>query len=260
MERIKVYGYTRVSTTNQAEEGESLEVQRIKIQEYCKRKNIDLIDIYTDAGISGSIPPNKRPGFNMILTNLKMGQAKGLVACKIDRISRSMHDFINLIEEFKGKYEIFVLDPDIDTNSTIGLFTIRLLSNIAELERDMIKSRTADIMNQKRLKGELIGSVPFGKKLCKDASGNFTKQLEDDPTEIKTIKLIHKERAIQVGISKTKKGVCKPKYKTYDTIAKILIEKGYKNKNGDVKWFPATIKRILDYEREKVMKAALHPI
>lgn len=253
-EKIKCYGYVRVSTSTQAEEGESIKTQQEKIKEYCIRKHIELLEIYTDAGISGSIHPTARPEMAKLLFNLEAGKAKGLVTSKIDRISRSMQDFINLVADFnKNNYDLFILDPDIDTTNTIGKFTVRLLANVAELERDMVKDRVKDVIDRKKANNELIGSVPFGKQLKKDISGNKTKILEDNIDEQKTISIIVRERKVITGTIK-KNGITRPKYKPYSNICKELIDRERKNKDGAVKWFPAQVKRIYENELTRLNK------
>ena len=251
-EKIKCFGYVRVSTDEQASKGLSLADQCSNIKDYCTRKNLELVDTFVDPGISGSVPPDQRPEMKKLLDGLDNGVAIGMVACKLDRISRSLIDFMNIVELFnKKKYHLFLLNPDVDSNTSNGLFTLQLMASVAQLERNLTIERVKTTIAGKRSRNELIGSVPFGKRLKKDDQGKETKVLEDDPDEIKTIKIIMKERSTVVGNLKNKnKG--KPKYKPYSQICDELIELKRKNKDGVVKWHPAQVKRIVDNELHKL--------
>lgn len=233
--RKKVYGYTRVSTFDQAEKGDSLECQSLNITNYCAMNNLNLLDIYVDAGISGAIPPFKRPMLSKLLHALYAGFADGFVACKIDRISRSIRDFILLIADFKKEdLLLYVISPDINASTPSGKFSLHLLSAIGELERDMTSERTKEVMKMKKNKNELIGSVPFGKRLI----GN-TNILEDDPEEQQTIQIV-KELREQVTIVDKK-----IKKMSYADICKELVKLERKNKEGQSKFFPSQIGRML---------------
>lgn len=61
----RIIGYCRCSTTEQATEGLSLDVQKAKIQAYCELNDLILIDIIEDAGISGK--SLSHPGIQQVL-------------------------------------------------------------------------------------------------------------------------------------------------------------------------------------------------
>lgn len=243
---IKVYGYVRVSTEEQATKGLSIGDQVANITDYCTKKKLNLVDLYIDKGVSGSIPPNDRPEMKLLLDNLDKGLACGLVACKLDRISRSLKDFLSFVDSFNDKqYQFFLLYPDVDTHTSQGLFQLHIMASVAQLERGMTIERVKTTIAGKRSRNELLGSIPFGKRLIVNSDLKAPKRLEDDPDELKTIDIIMKERKIIIGQFKNKnKG--KPKFKTYASICKELIELGRKNKNGNIKWSPAQIKRIVE--------------
>lgn len=220
--RKNIFGYTRVSTLDQAEKGDSLETQSIKITEYCKNNNLNLINIYVDAGISGAIPPMKRPSMNKLLYGLYGGFADGMISCKIDRISRSIRDFIILMSEFNNKnLLLYIISPEINASTPSGKFTLHFMSAIGELERDMISERTKDIMQMKKNKNELVGAIPYGKRLIEN-----TNILENDPEEQQTIQIARDLRR-QIKIVNGKE-----KPMSYADICKELVKLGRKNKEG----------------------------
>jgi DNA invertase Pin-like site-specific DNA recombinase len=243
----KVYGYVRVSTIDQADNGDSIEAQTLNIIQYCKNNNLHLIDNFIDAGISGSVHPTKRPNMNKLLLNLKSGKADGLVSCKIDRISRSIRDFILLIGDFQDKYSLFIISPDINANTPAGKFSLHLLSAIAELERDMTIERTREVIQMKKSKNERIGSIPFGKKLIEN-----TNILEDDSEEQRTIKIVKELR------EKTNIVNGKTKQTTYQEICNELVKLERKNKEGNISFYPSQIAKMLkgyDYKPTRKNKS-----
>ena len=83
--------YTRVSTTDQAREGHSLEEQELRLTRYCEAQNYKIYKIYTDAGISGKAADN-RPAYQQMLKDLKKRKFNLILSFKMDRISRSVID------------------------------------------------------------------------------------------------------------------------------------------------------------------------
>lgn len=231
----KVYGYCRVSTMGQAIDGESLAVQEEKIISYCKIKNLNLIKTFVEEGVSGAIDLRDRPQFKLLLDGINSNNACGIVVTKIDRLSRSTKDFVNFMADIKDKYDFFCLQNDIDTSSPQGKFSMVLMSAIAELEKDMTSVRVKEVIASKRNKGERIGTIPFGKKLV-----DGTNLLEDNPEEQRTINIAKDYRKSFVEIDGKKK------YMTHKQICEELIKLGRKNKDGEVKWFPSQIRRMLN--------------
>ncbi len=82
-----VIGYCRVSTTEQAESGISLDAQGHRLAAYCAAHGLVLARVEEDAGISARRTTN-RPALQRALQALKRGKVSGLVAGKLDRLSR----------------------------------------------------------------------------------------------------------------------------------------------------------------------------
>src|SRR3989339_2245135 len=91
---IKVYGYCRVSTSNQAKDGYSLSYQTEEIEKFAHQQGFDLIKIYEDKGISGAKADEvdliiEREGLQTMLSDLKTNEAKYIIVLNTSRLWRS---------------------------------------------------------------------------------------------------------------------------------------------------------------------------
>lgn len=137
----KVAIYVRVSTTEQAEEGYSVDEQIDKLKKYCEIKDWAIYDTYVDPGFSGS--NIKRPAMQRLIADVKRKRFDAVVVYKLDRLSRSQKDTLYLIEDVFAKYNVsFVsLNENFDTSTPFGKAMIGILSVFAQLEREQITER-----------------------------------------------------------------------------------------------------------------------
>ncbi|WP_110928384.1 recombinase family protein [Bacillus massiliglaciei] len=135
---VKAALYIRVSTQEQIE-NYSIEVQRERLEAYCKAKNWEVQDFYIDGGFSGSTL--ERPDLQRMLKNLK--EIDAVVVYKLDRLSRSQKDTLELIEEhfLKNDVDFVSITETLDTSSPFGKAMIGILSVFAQLERETIAER-----------------------------------------------------------------------------------------------------------------------
>lgn len=139
---MKVFGYARVSTENQLD-NYSIDEQEERIRAYCRAKGWLLLQIFTDGGYSGS--NTDRPALQKMLALVRTGQAEAVVACKLDRLSRSQKDTLYLIEDQMLAYgaDFISIQENFDTSSPLGRAMIGILSVFAQLEKDQIAERFA---------------------------------------------------------------------------------------------------------------------
>lgn len=137
----KVAIYVRVSTTNQAEEGYSIDEQIDKLEAYCKIKDWTVYKVYTDGGFSGS--NTDRPALEKLIKDANKKKFDTVLVYKLDRLSRSQKDTLFLIEDIfiKNGIEFLSLQENFDTSTPFGKAMIGLLSVFAQLEREQIKER-----------------------------------------------------------------------------------------------------------------------
>jgi putative DNA-invertase from lambdoid prophage Rac len=96
-----VYGYARVSTTLQAEEGESLGVQQRQVEGWCHMQGATLAQMFIERGVSGSVPLGERPEGALLLATARKGDT--IVAPKLDRVFRSALDALQVIETYRNE-------------------------------------------------------------------------------------------------------------------------------------------------------------
>ena len=194
------YGYTRVSTEEQASGGVSLAAQQERIGLFCKLRGMELKHLYCDEGISGGIPVQDRPQGGQLLAQVKAARERvAVVILKLDRLSRNVRDFLMIVDDhFEGKASLFIIDQGsetIDATSATGRMMLTMLASFAELERRLIKDRTRTALAYLKGQGRRVGGIPYGQRL----SGEGTR-LEADSEEQAVIDLIRSARADGLSI------------------------------------------------------------
>ena len=128
--------------------------------EACKRCCDEECCVYYDKGWSGK--NLDRPQFQQLLKDIRSGEITRLVVYKLDRISRSLNDFSNLMETFR-KYgvEFASTVETFDTSTAIGRAMLGIIMVFAELERENILQRVKDNYYARGEKGLYLGGVPI---------------------------------------------------------------------------------------------------
>ena len=160
---MAIYGYVRVSTQRQADEGESLAVQRRQIVGYATMKGFDAPKFFIEEGVSGTKPLIERPAGEELLAGLQRGDV--IICAKLDRMFRSALDALTMVKEFKDKgvsLHLIDLGGDVAGNGISKLF-FTIISAVAEAERDRIVQRILDVKSDQRRRGRHLGGKrPFG--------------------------------------------------------------------------------------------------
>ncbi len=207
--------YTRKSTTEGLDQDfTSLDAQRESAESYIKSQQhegwVVLNELYDDGGFTGA--NIERPGLQKLLSDIKEKKIDCVVVYKIDRLSRSLLDFSQLLEFFDKNNVTFVsVTQNFSTNTSMGRLTLNILLSFAQFEREIISERTRDKMGAARKKGQWMGGrAPIGYDLNKE-----TKKLIINETEVKLIREIYDLYIGGNSLLKT---------------AMILNEKGYRTK------------------------------
>lgn len=160
---MKVFGYVRVSTSEQATHGDSLDTQAQQIRGYAMIKGWDVAEIFVERGVSGSVPLADRPEGARLLQAVAKGDA--VVTAKLDRMFRSAADALVTLEAVKDQgVSLHMIDLGGDvTGNGIGKLTFTILSAVAENERDRIRERIRDVKRHLAKQGVYGGGKrPFG--------------------------------------------------------------------------------------------------
>jgi DNA invertase Pin-like site-specific DNA recombinase len=159
-------GYCRVSTQQQASEGESLEVQRRQIEGYALMHGLKVDNVVVEEGVSGSVPVAERPAGGPLFARLKKGDA--VIAPKLDRLFRSALDALTVVEDLRKRgvaLHLLDLGGDVSGNGLSKLF-LTIAAAFAEAERDRIRERIGQVKADQKARGRYLGgSVPFGFRL-----------------------------------------------------------------------------------------------
>jgi DNA invertase Pin-like site-specific DNA recombinase len=152
----RVIGYIRVSTAEQADSGAGLEAQRQAIQVAAELRGWELVNIFEDAVSGKSL--NGRHELKKALADLKARRADGLVVAKLDRLSRSIHDFSGLLGvALRQNWALVALDFDLDTSTPAGELVANVMASVAQWERRIIGQRTREGLAVKKAQGVKLG-------------------------------------------------------------------------------------------------------
>jgi DNA invertase Pin-like site-specific DNA recombinase len=221
---MQAIGYVRVSTEEQATDGVSLAAQRARIVAWATANDTELLDVYTDAGLSGGRADN-RPGLQTALDAACKAKA-ALVVYSLTRLSRSTRDALAISERLDAAgADLVSLSEKIDTTSAAGKMVFRMLAVLAEFERDQISERTATAMQHKRARREYTGGEPpYGWRVAGDGVS-----LESEPVEQAVIRAAHALRPSGMSLRR---------------IGQHLAADGGSPRNGAA-WHPQTVKLVL---------------
>lgn len=166
---MKVFGYVRVSTAEQAGKGDSLDTQRQQITGYAMMKGWTVTEMFVEGGVSGSVPVADRPEGQRLLAAVRTGDV--IITAKLDRAFRSAADALAVLEVLKGQgvgLHMIDLGGDVCGNG-ISKLVFTILSAVAENERERIRERIRDVKRHLAARGVYGGGKrPFGFDVVED--------------------------------------------------------------------------------------------
>lgn len=201
-----MFGYTRVSTDEQADRRNGVEAQCDTIDSEVARRGWT-VEHFADEGVSGK---SIGPKLSELLQLLASGQGDGLVVAKLDRLSRSIVNASNIIESAQVQgWSLVILDLGVDLTTAAGRMQAMMLVNFAQFERELISERTKAALAAKKRRGERIGrpraaSASVVRRIVRDRDAGWT----------------------------------------YDAIASALTSEKVLSPLGNPAWQPSTVRRI----------------
>ena len=176
--------YTRKSTSHLLDrEVNSLTTQREICSAYVTSQRyrgwVELPSHYDDGGHSGS--GLERPALTMLMHDIEAGQIDAVIVYKIDRLTRSLLDFVRLIEIFDRRgISLVSVSQAFDTSDSMGRMILNVLLTFSQFERELIAERVRDSIRTRKRHGQVHGGLPpFGYVATDDGL-----QIDDQEAEI----------------------------------------------------------------------------
>ncbi|MGE4164191.1 MAG: recombinase family protein, partial [Vicinamibacterales bacterium] len=152
-----------------------------------------------------------RPGLLAALDRVETGAAQILMVSKLDRLSRSVHDFTGLLQRAERRgWALIACDLGVDTSTPAGEAMANVMASFAQLERKLIGQRTSDALQAKKRAGATLG--------------------RPDRTPPETVARIRRMR---------NRGA------TLQAIADRLNRDGVPTSQGGAQWWPSTVAAVL---------------
>jgi DNA invertase Pin-like site-specific DNA recombinase len=198
---MPVYGYVRVSTIQQAKEGDSLEAQIKQVTSYASSRGLDLdqSSVFVERGVSGGLEFNSRPEGSKLLDVIQAGDV--LIFPKLDRGFRNTRDALNtlhLLKERDCSVHSIDLGGDV-TGNGVGAIIFTILSAFASFERERIASRISEVKQMRKSQGYFVGgrrgfgfNVVEGKKVPNQKEQKLIKEMKRKRKEGESVLAIHK--------------------------------------------------------------------
>src|SRR5918994_790750 len=159
-ERVALY--LRVSSEEQRDR-ETIEIQREFLQEYCRLYSLEVVQIYADDGVSGTVPLHERPEGRRLLEDAKEGKFSTLLVYRLDRLGRSLLVTVHAHDRLQAcDVALKSATEPIDTSNPSGRLIFQMLASFAEYERETIRERTSAGLHRAYRGGKHFGAAPYG--------------------------------------------------------------------------------------------------
>lgn len=204
-----IRAYCRVSTDAQAESGAGLAAQRAAIVREAQHRGWDDVQWYVeeDGRTGGNLD---RPAWQRMVSD--MTRSDVIVAAKVDRLSRSLIDFSQLLQTAQKRgWVVLTLDLGLDLSTPQGEFVASVLASFARMEQRLIGQRTRDAMRAKKEAGE----VRYGHR------STLPDHVQDEV-----------ERLIDSGLSRGE-------------VARRMTSAGVRTAQGSAVWYASTVGSLL---------------
>lgn len=162
MPTTRYVNYLRVSTTQQEQEGASLDDQRDLLLAYAKRKGMQVVHEYKDASSSWT---GTRDQYDQMLEDARQRQFDGILVWKLDRFGRRSGQIHSAIEELSAlDINLIIVSENVNLTQggIVGKVLTSALALTADLENEMRADRSRRVHERRRELGLFTGSIPSG--------------------------------------------------------------------------------------------------
>ena len=197
------YGYIRVSTSMQVNDGFSLEAQENKIYKETEYRNFFLKSLYIDRGISGGSTENRK-ALNEMMEEIMDGEEEiWIIINSISRLSRKTKDLLTLVEDIERKNcHLIIIDLNLDITSPSGKLMLTMMAGQAQFERELTSERVKNVLQHLKETGNLRTKPSFGWMLNPDRSSGAKIHIRNEK-EQKVIQKIRDYRNENPGMGIT---------------------------------------------------------
>jgi len=220
---VRAIGYRRVSTAEQAGTGLGLDAQLLAIAAGASKLGLTLAETFTDAGISGGLSLEQRPGLLAALDAIGKGDV--LIVAKRDRLGRDVLNvcLIQKLVDRKGARIVSAAGEGSDDDGPTSILMRQIIDAFGQYERALIRARTRAALAVKKARGERVGGIPFGFQLA--GAGHA---LAPHPEEQRALALLRELRAAGY---------------TYRAIAAELNRQGFRSRTGGL-WVRQSVHQL----------------
>jgi len=206
---MTVYGYVRVSTISQVNDGDSLEAQTKQVTSYALSRGLNLDEscVFVERGVSGGLEFNSRLEGSKLLEVIKSGDV--LIFPKLDRGFRNTRDALNtlhLLKERDCSVHSIDLGGDV-TGNGVGAIIFTILSAFASFERERIASRISEVKQMRKSQGYFVGgrrgfgfNVVEGKKVPNRKEQKLIQEMKNKKANGDSVLAIHRWLNGDMGI------------------------------------------------------------
>lgn len=219
---MAVFGYVRVSTIQQANEGDSLEAQIRQVTSYAASRGLELSenDVFVERGVSGGSEFANRPEGCRLLEAIGSGDVP--IFPKLDRGFRNTRDALNTLHLLKERaVSVHSIDLGGDvTGNGVGAIIFTILSAFASFERERIAARISEVKQMRKAQGFYVGGrrgfgfdIVDGKKVPNDAEQALIDQMKVMKKAGSSLRSIHQwlnnDQGVKLAYSSLRMAVIK---------------------------------------------------
>lgn len=178
---VRVAIYVRVSSKEQVK-GYGLAAQIYNCEKHVEQHKPlgwEIVGVYRDEGVSGVL--YNRPGLERLERDMAAGRIDVVLVYKLDRIGRKHETFWRWVWKLdKYKVQLAAVVEKLDASSAQGRFMLKQYEAIAEIEREVIRTRTVEGLNAKLRRGGWPGgTTPWGFRIENKGEHNSEIVIDD---------------------------------------------------------------------------------
>jgi DNA invertase Pin-like site-specific DNA recombinase len=149
--------YLRVSTT-----GQTTVNQRRELEAVAGRHGWDVVQVFSDNGVSGAKGRKDRPGLDSLLKGVARREFDMVAAWSVDRLGRSLQDLIEVLSDLHAKgVDLYLHQQGLDTSTPSGRAMYQMMGVFAEFERAIIRERVLSGLARAKAEGVALGRRPI---------------------------------------------------------------------------------------------------